>query len=568
MTDDIDSNDNHLKEELLRAYQEDDCYFFLINNFANNLDNLAQPLLDLVNQKKIDLNLIMSKIPNVNDDFFKFSAIIEDIIPKLSIPTKELLRIVSDLYNMASPDSNAVLTLQSFERYLKSNPEKNNEIFGCVMEDISEYYSLLPSIIKSRSDHEKLMIESIKALSSREVEDVRLFSICSLSEINWGNQANQAKEWVEWINSCLDKENAINVCSAYVFLLVQLFNANFETREDVFNLLEKTLKKNPEGTMLNLTRSFALQGNLFDDELFEKMVSLLSGTTYSHPKITEYVDMGMRIRIENNGLEKSLDDIEYLLVNCGNLRLSKLSGVIHGIINKPELVSGIVTRWLNSPEMRINLAASDLVDYINQIKSMKIEFDHSLCPQTSPEDEIRILKKAIGFFFSHPTIVLDFCISPICNNEIVNVDEVIDCLYDPFAISYPEICSDYLSKNPNTKLDKLKQMVTELNHNEIKHINEFSVDPEKKYLGRIAYAENFREISNEAMRSSVFLNLVSKSTLLFGNRSISFYKPDQGEEERMDVKLQKHTFSVDIARGSVCSPITLAYDLFILRTGG
>ena len=86
---------------------------------------------------------------------------------------------------------------------------------------------------------------------------------------------------------------------------------------------------------------------------------------------------------------------------------------------------------------------------------------------------------------------------------------------------------------------------------------------------REAHHRHFSRLMAEswkvAQAQSVFLNLVSKSVVLYGRKSISYVYGSDGQSHRMEIPLQSHGTEMEFPRMEYLDPLGLAYMLRIFQ---
>ena len=86
---------------------------------------------------------------------------------------------------------------------------------------------------------------------------------------------------------------------------------------------------------------------------------------------------------------------------------------------------------------------------------------------------------------------------------------------------------------------------------------------------REAHHRHFSRLMAESWKAaearSVFLNLVSKSILLYGRKSISYVDGSDGQSHRMEIPLQSHGTEMEFPRMEHLDPFGLDYMLRIFR---
>jgi len=78
-------------------------------------------------------------------------------------------------------------------------------------------------------------------------------------------------------------------------------------------------------------------------------------------------------------------------------------------------------------------------------------------------------------------------------------------------------------------------------------------------------SETMSESMRAAEKQSIFLHLVTRSTLLYGNKSVFYMSAGDGASQRMEMPLTSHGVSIDFPRMDNIDPHGLDYMLRVFR---
>ncbi len=169
-----------------------------------------------------------------------------------------------------------------------------------------------------------------------------------------------------------------------------------------------------------------------------------------------------------------------------------------------------------------------------------------------------VARKAIGFLFTQPISAATVLISLMRNTTD---DEVLTnlgaLLFNPLLLNFTGKVRDYAVQQSGLESGKVKATIDQA----LRHIDKYLED--LRSVGNLAalhpgetqreaYHRHFSRIMAESWKAaeaqSVFLNLVSKSVLLYGRKSINYvYGPD-GQSHRMEIPLQSHGTEMEFPR--------------------
>ena len=147
-----------------------------------------------------------------------------------------------------------------------------------------------------------------------------------------------------------------------------------------------------------------------------------------------------------------------------------------------------------------------------------------------------------------------------------------DLLFDPFLLSYGGSARDYLKNIPSTDAaynSIQKALVNDGTYyaglestGEIKELH--PSDYQRDVLRRRAHDE-MRDAQKGAEKQSVLFNMVRRSTLLYGRRSLTYVLDDDGSSRAIALDLQSVGMSFEWPRREIIDPVGLDYMLRVYR---
>ncbi|NEH46940.1 hypothetical protein GR268_45050 [Rhizobium leguminosarum] len=97
-------------------------------------------------------------------------------------------------------------------------------------------------------------------------------------------------------------------------------------------------------------------------------------------------------------------------------------------------------------------------------------------------------------------------------------------------------------------------------------INEFRPSERERQIEMQRQQETMARVHKDAEKRSVFMSLVSRSILLYGNRSISYFEDLNGSKQRNEMKLQSFSHTIEAPRLDIIDPFHLDYILRVFRS--
>jgi hypothetical protein len=308
----------------------------------------------------------------------------------------------------------------------------------------------------------------------------------------------------------------------------------------------------------------------------ERMLSfLLAALTSIAPELKgtlNALDAGLCKLLDSAFADEAITFVKKLLSDAdGNVTLADFPGFSQKLVNEPygRLHRALVA-WMLSGKRTL---CEGLHHLVNSTRKRDLFFDLPIRDfALTTLQKIFLCRKATGFFFFKPVIAASILVAVLrdCDNEVAKA--VSDLLFDPLLINYRGELKEYLeglsdadpaAKPVRTALDACSQYLSELRSTGV--IKELFPSEHHRQIERMRLQEQSREIHRHAQQQSVFYNLVHRSVLLYGRRSLA-YVDHPGEMRRpIEMELHPHRFSYEMPQMEIADPIGLDYMLRIFR---
>jgi hypothetical protein len=147
-------------------------------------------------------------------------------------------------------------------------------------------------------------------------------------------------------------------------------------------------------------------------------------------------------------------------------------------------------------------------------------------------------------------------------------------LFDPLLINYSGELSDWLSERAKDASDPAQPVIVDLlsrleayidGLRKAGRIKELRPSERERLIENHRQHESMRQAYKQAEKKSVFMSIVSRSVLLYGTRSISYFKGSDGKKQRNEMKLHSISHSVESPRLDILEPFDLDYTLRVFR---
>lgn len=265
---------------------------------------------------------------------------------------------------------------------------------------------------------------------------------------------------------------------------------------------------------------------------------------------------------------------ELLITHDGKLNIEIFDSTVAKIREGAPLISKVLTRWFLSGKPELCMAIYEIVG-TSPGHDLRIEVDRA---ELNPADYIHTLfiaRKAIGFFFMKPITAASVVLSLMHHAQDIETLEALgELMLDPLLLNYPGDMRSYVKQQAEHESDNVKKTIDNALSSIEQYLETLRALPELPALHvglsqhesyRRRMSESMAESMKEAEKKSIFFNLFSRSTLLYGNKFINYVYAGDGKPQRMETPLTSHSFSMDYPRMDNIDPYGLDYILRVFR---
>ncbi|NZD53139.1 hypothetical protein [Rhizobium leguminosarum] len=189
-------------------------------------------------------------------------------------------------------------------------------------------------------------------------------------------------------------------------------------------------------------------------------------------------------------------------------------------------------------------------------------------------DKILLAHRAIGYLFTHAITAASLVLGLIPGVAETSRKTMTEILFDPLLINYSGELADWLSERAKATNDPAQPVIKELlarlesyieGLRKAGRIKELRPSERERLIENHRQTKSMRQVHKQAEKKSVFMSLVSRSVMLYGNRSISYFGGSDGKKQRNEMKLHSISHSFEAPRLDILEPFDLDYKLRIFR---
>jgi hypothetical protein len=493
--------------------------------------------------------------------FFTAQHVYCDAIPQLRTNATALMECCRTLVEKGGDDLAAGLPHVAFRKWCQSNPCDGASIIEKARTDDPLAKRFVMLALQAANDVEGA-IEFITAY----VDDRRLSGINALGSMVFADAASAMKAIDILESHVADSANdhlRVNALVAAFGVLKQYKDATAELR-----LIELARSEPGPETLHGLARIIWQHHTILESNTVQIALSALIAVSPKHLGTVREIDMALRQLLGTKDEPLALDFLTAKLQDS-ELKIGNFESTSYELGHSGgQRLYELIVRWFLSGNFSLCNNVSDIVG-IDKERT----FNTTAQPLSlTPTQQIFLCRKAIGFLFVRPVICCSIIVSVLrAGNEKVE-GIAADLLFDPILINYWGDTKDYLSSIPSTDpaYGAIKRALTQqeayyASLQAVGTIKELHPSEYQRDVVRQRAHDEMRTIRKSAEDKSIFLNLVHRSTILYGKRSLNYVQDADGEQRAVAMDLKSVEMSIELPRREVLDPVGLDYMLRVFR---
>lgn len=570
------------RDALLRSY---DTGNFLETVYACSLADhgdpspLALELITLHNEGLIDIVAAFGSLKNKlldGQDFFLTRSVFEKTLLDLNAAILPVMRCVLQLYQEAGQDLAAGSIIESFIGFCAKEPSRPHEALAEIEARPDMFADLLTAtlVAGSRIDFSLYLREAIRLCQDKNAE-LRRRAVFSLGKLHWPERLTGSDSALAALEHAVTLETDDQILSNVIKSAFSIFQRDKSQELRAVTLIVSVLEKGDDYALHAASEIFGFHTDELPPALLDAVLSDLVRTKPKNKRTLDNVDYGISHLLKNGDPEKAIQFLEALLLeHSGELTMEVFDSASREILSNKELISKVLTRWF----LRGDRVLCDGVHTIIRAHlgdDIPVEVDQAELESTDITHVLFVARKAIGFLFTQPISAAAVLISLSRNTTddavLTNLGSL---LFNPLLLNFTGKVRDYAVQQSRLESGKVKATIDQA----LKGIEEYLENLcsmgdlaalHTSETQRVAYHRHISHIMEESWKAaeaqSVFVDLVSKSVLLYGRKSINYLYGPNGQSHRMEIPLQSHGAEMEFPRMQTLDPFGLDYMLHIFR---
>ncbi len=543
---------NNLQDKLVQAHRDnrflDTVYELSIRLSEKEKRDLTHALVALHNTSTVDVVAAFSMLRNVpgDHDFSLTRHILEDVLPELNADVLSVMKCVILLTDEAGQDLAAYTLIEPYIEFCSRRPSRPHEAIELIQKDASSLIDLLsPTLIAGARRNVVVYVQKALEFVNHSDIEIKKRATFSLGRIQYQTKNILVNMVINFLEGTVDQEDDDSLLGNIIRSTFDIYRQNPRTVSHAVSIFDGALKKGAEIALNAASEVFGFHTDDIPPSLLNMLLKHLVNVRPEHKGTLDNIDFGLeKLLTTENTQDAAIAFLEQLLTN-GDIEIGVLDSATRLLLkNKNGLLNRLMTRWFFG-------GGQALCHAIEQI--VKLSHDKNLILAADPDeltntDSIRLIflaRKAIGYLFFYPVTATSILLSlvPFVKDE-QTISKITELIFEPLLLNHPGEVGGYLEERSNADTSDIKAISQEAIQAYEKYIEDMrGVEKLSEHRPPVTHHEVFirryscqiRQIMCEAEKQSVMMQLVKKSVLLYGTKSINYIGEPYAQNKRMEI---------------------------------
>lgn len=358
--------------------------------------------------------------------------------------------------------------------------------------------------------------------------------------------------------------------------ICEIARAHPEMTPQATTLIDASLAQVGEQTIHQLSLELMFQGDGLAPEIVAGLTAIMHKVPIANQGTLTNIDAAARKLIDHKRLDEALALITPLIAAHEALSsMETLDGTSDALLRLPPVrLAQVMMGWLMSLEGNLGAATMALVGDHHGDAPLVVDMGGTAL-NLDDGDRILLAHRTIGWLFIHSITAASLLLGLLKGASEAATRAIVDILFDPLLINYSGELAEWLTQRAKATTEPEQAVIADLMARLESYIDglrkaglikELRPSERERLIERHRQHRSMQEAHKAAEKKSVLLSIVSRSVLLYGNRSISYFEGPDGKAQRNEMKLHSFSHSIESPRLDILEPFDLHYTLRVFRS--
>lgn len=512
--------------------------------------------------------------PISQHDFFTVMHLYSELIPALDASVPDMLAAVKALSSRAGEDLASGMANGGYRTWAEQGSRASDTFEAINPEDSDDaIYAFLALQALAKTEPDAALDRAILYVggNARAARSAAAKAIGTFDLTDATRRTRAADALAE--NTASADDNSLGHILAAI---CEIAKAHPDTHARAAALIEANIDRTGEHAIHQLALELMFHADELPPAVIKPLTAIMHRVPIGNHGTIRDIGAAAGKLTGKNRLDEALALITPLLSHHEELTsLEPLGSLNYHLLQLPseQLAKTIIT-WLLACDPNLGRATMALVGDYHGDNPLILQ------PATAAaglDDDARTLlaHRAIGWLFVHPVTAASLLVGLLDGAGNAAKDSIAELLFDPLLINFSGSVGDWIAEQAKDIGHPAQAILTDLTRRLEGYIDglrspgrikELRPSERERMIESHRQHEAMRQAHKQAEKRSIFASLATRQVLLYGTRSISYFKGVGGKQQRSETKMHSFTHSIESPRLDILEPFDLDYMLRVFRT--
>lgn len=506
-------------------------------------------------------------------DFFTVMHVYVELIPMLDASVTDMLAAVKALSNRAGEDLSSGLPNGAYRRWAEQG---------------SRARDTLETINPEDGDDSAYIFLALQALAKTELDAALDRAILYVGG-NAGPARSAAAKAIGTLDVC-DPERRARAISALtanaasaddnslghiLTAICEIAKAYTDAHADAAALIKANIVRAADHTIHQLSSELMFHADKLPPEIVRPITAIMQKVPISNLGTIRQIGAAAGKLADKDRLDEALALITPLISAHEELTsLEPLDSLNYHLLQLPaDQLAKTIISWLLACDHNLGRAAMALIGD-HHGNAPLILYPHVAAAHLRDDERVLLAHRAIGWLFVHPVTAASLVVGLLDGAGDAARRKIAELLFDPLLINFSGSVGNWIAEQGKNAGHPAQPILADLTMRLEAYIDglrspgrikELRPSEREQLIENHRQHESMRQAYKEAQKRSILASLATRRVLLYGTRSISYFKGMSGEQQRSEMKMHGISHSIEAPRLDILEPFDLDYMLRVFR---
>jgi hypothetical protein len=511
--------------------------------------------------------------PVDQQDFFTVMCIYTELIPTLDASVTDMLAAVKALSARAGEDLASGMPNGAYRSWAEQGSrardtlEKINPEDG---DDSAYVFLALQALAKSESDE---ALDRAILYVGGNAGPARSAAAKAIGTFDVNDPERRAKAInALTVNAASADDNSLgHILTA----MCEIAKAHPDAYSDAAALIDANIARAGDLAIYHLSSELMFHADDLPPEIIKPITSIMHKVAIGNLSTINNIGTAAGTLAGKNRLDEALSLITPLITAHRQLTsLAPLGGVKYSLLQlPPDQLAIIVMGWLLTCNPNLGRATMALVSDHHGDAPLILDPRSAAASLDNPK-RLLLAHRAIGWLFVHPVTAASLVVGLLDGASDAAQRRIAELLFDPLLINFSGSVGDWIAEQAKAPGHPSQAILSDLVARLETYIEglcapgpikELRPSERERLIERHRQQGMMRQAYKASEKTSILASLVTRQVLLYGTRSISYFKGMGGKQQRSEMRMQSFSQSTEAPRLGILEPFDLDYMLRVFR---